>query len=289
MFQIFQKFPKFHLFGKVVKHELLASAMLYGVVLGLGLLFAFGTYWNHVVLIHNSISALLSFSFWSSAGLLSILALLLFFYIHTAIRYQNAMFGAEGALSFSLPVEARTLVLGKFCAALIYGICIFILIGILIYALISGTNTLFGNELLAENNMINTVTNTDNANVNAGLLLMFFLFIFEWVNTLSRIFAAVTLANLPRFARYNAIFAIVFFFVGGWIESFIMNTIFSLFSFSQDSFTTALTPLLQMQDATPFFGVMSSFLWQNIVIALLLCAAHLWVSIWLAKKYTILS
>lgn len=285
MFQMFQKFPKFHLFGKVVKHELFASAMLYGVVLGLGLLFAFGTYWNHVVLIHNSISALLSFSFWSSAGLLSILALLLFFYIHTAIRYQNAMFGAEGALSFSLPVEARTLVLGKFCAALIYGICICILIGILVYALISGTNTLFGTELLAEN----SITNTEGSNVNAGLLLLFFLLIFEWVNTLSRIFAAVTLSNLPQFARYNAIFAIIFFFVGGWIETFILNTILSLFSFSQDSLDTALTPLLQMQDATPFFGVMSSFLWQNIVIALLLCVAHLWVSIWLVKKYTILS
>lgn len=284
-FQMFQKFPKFHLFGKVVKHELFASAMLYGVVLGLGLLFAFGTYWNHVVLIHNSISALLSFSFWSSAGLLSILALLLFFYIHTAIRYQNAMFGAEGTLSFSLPVEARTLVLGKFCAALIYGICICILIGILVYALISGTNTLFGTELLAEN----SITNTEGSNVNAGLLLLFFLLIFEWVNTLSRIFAAVTLSNLPQFARYNAIFAIIFFFVGGWIETFILNTILSLFSFSQDSLDTALTPLLQMQDATPFFGVMSSFLWQNIVIALLLCAAHLWVSIWLVKKYTILS
>lgn len=285
---MFQKFPKFHLFGKVVKHELLASAMLYGVVLGLGLLFAFGTYWNHVVLIHNSISALLTYSFWTSAGILSVAVLLAFFYTHTAIRYQNAMFDAEGALSFSLPVEARTLVLGKFCAALIYGVGVCILIGILIYALLSGSSLFSANDLFAENTITNTVS--DGTSVTAGLLLMFFLLICEGINAVARLYAAVTLANLPQFVRYNRIWAIIFFFVGGWIENFIINTITAnLSSFSQQNLDDALTPLLQMQDATPFFGVMSSFLWQNILIALLLCVAHLWVSIWLVKKYTILS
>lgn len=276
----------FRLFGKVVKHELLASTTLYGVILGLGLILAFGTYWNHVVLMQNSISALLAFSFWTSAGLLSIIVLLLFFYIHTAIRYQNSMFGAEGYLSLSLPVEAHTLILGKFCAALIYGIGICILIGVLIFALLAGSNLLASSDLFTEN----TITNTGGTHVTAGLLLMFFLFICEGINTVARIYAAVTLANLPQFVRYNTLLAIVFFFVGGWIENFIINTITSnLFSFSQQNLDDALTPLLQMQDATPFFGIVGSFLWQSILVAIVLCVAHLWVSIWLVKKYTIIS
>lgn len=278
----------FHLFGKVVKHELLASATLYGVILGLGLLFAFGTYWNHVVLIHNSISALLTYSFWTSAGILSVAVLLAFFYTHTAVRYQKSMFGAEGYLSFSLPVAPHTLVLGKFCAALIYGVGVCILIGILIYALLSGSSLFSSNDLFAENTITNTVS--DGTSVTAGLLLMFFLLICEGINAVARLYAAVTLANLPQFVRYNRIWAIIFFFAGGWIENFIINSITAnLSSFSQQNLDDALTPLLQMQDATPFFGIVGSFLWQSILIAIVLCAAHLAVSIWLVKKYTVVS
>ena len=92
------------MFGKVMKQELRANSLLYGVASAIALLFAFATVINRTR--GTDVSYLVKAPLLISGCTIAIVVLVILFLIHTALRYQKSMYGNEGYLTFSLPISS---------------------------------------------------------------------------------------------------------------------------------------------------------------------------------------
>ena len=99
------------MFGKVMKQELRANSLLYGVASAIALLFAFATVMNRTR--GTDVSYLVKAPLLITGCTVAIVVLVMLFLIHTALRYQKSMYGNEGYLTFSLPVSSVELVTGN--------------------------------------------------------------------------------------------------------------------------------------------------------------------------------
>lgn len=124
------------MFGKVMKQELRANSLLYGVASAIALLFAFATVINRTR--GTDVSYLVKAPLLISGCTIAIVVLVILFLIHTALRYQKSMYGNEGYLTFSLPVSSVELVTGKYAAAALWGIIVCALCALLCFSIIYG-------------------------------------------------------------------------------------------------------------------------------------------------------
>lgn len=133
------------MFGKVMKQELRANSLLYGVASAIALLFAFATVINRTR--GTDVSYLVKAPLLISGCTIAIVVLVILFLIHTALRYQKSMYGNEGYLTFSLPVSSVELVTGKYAAAALWGIIVCALCALLCFSIIYGAVAPSGTEL----------------------------------------------------------------------------------------------------------------------------------------------
>lgn len=124
------------MFGKVMKQELRANSLLYGVASAIALLFAFATVMNRTR--GTDVSYLVKAPLLITGCTVAIVVLVMLFLIHTALRYQKSMYGNEGYLTFSLPVSSVELVTGKYAAAALWGIIVCVLCALLCFSILYG-------------------------------------------------------------------------------------------------------------------------------------------------------
>lgn len=263
--------------GKIIKHELRASVLLYGVVGGISLFFALATMINRAG--NDDFSYLRSAPFLVMGCTIAILVLILLFLIHTALRYRKSMYGNEGYLTFTLPVHSWELVLGKFAASAIWGILVCLLCGVLCFSILyssvqpSATEA-FWNEL---GNLWAKPEFRQAMLVFCGTMLI------STFEQIAILFLSVTLAQMPCFRRANGILALVFYFVITFAEGKITNLIPAL---SQKQLDLSLTPLFEMGDIAGFTNGMSVFLGTAILASVIFSVIYLVVNIILVKKCT---
>ena len=121
------------MFGKVMKQELRANSLLYGVASAIALLFAFATIMNRRAMV---LDYLMQAPLLISGCTIAIVVLVLLFLVHTALRYQKSMYGNEGYLTFSLPVSSVELITGKYAASALWGIIVCVLCGLLCFSIL---------------------------------------------------------------------------------------------------------------------------------------------------------
>lgn len=265
------------MFGKVMKQELRANSLLYGVASAIALLFAFATVMNRTR--GTDVSYLVKAPLLISGCTIAIVVLVILFLIHTALRYQKSMYGNEGYLTFSLPVSSVELVTGKYVAAALWGIIVCVLCALLCFSIIYGAVAPSGTELFwkevgeiwAMDGVRNTVILLA-VSVTAGMLEL-----------VAILYLSITLAHLPGIRRANGIFALVFFVAISYVEEKITD----FFPFlSSEYVDTALNFIMQSSDIDVVFQGLRSFLVPAVVASVVMTVLYLAITMLLTRKYT---
>lgn len=264
------------MFGKVMKQELRANSLLYGVASAIALLFAFATIMNRRAMI---LDYLMQAPLLISGCIIAIVVLVMLFLIHTALRYQKSMYGNEGYLTFSLPVSAVELVMGKFTAAALWGIIVCVLCGVLCFSILYGAVEPSATEIFwAE---VGKVWAADG--IRDSMVLIAVSLTLSMLETVALLYLSVTLAHLPFIRRGNGIFALIFFFGISYVEGKVMEFVPSL---SADYIEKTMTAVLDSADLDAFFQGIRSFLLPASISTIVMSVIYLAVTILLARKYT---
>lgn len=283
------------MFGKVLKYEMRATGLLYGVILGIGVLFGILTLFTTLPFNTSQAHYIMNYA---EGGMMIVVSLCtmvavlipVLFFVLTGIRYAKSMYGREGYLSHSLPVSATSLVLGKFVSTMIWGVAVSFLCIFLFIAIIYGI-------MIPQYVLMNDVSMTEaikefyfgicSAISEIGawkfLMILGISFILNIVLYANNIFLAVTLANLPCFPKGNTVLAVVFFFIINYIESRISNYIL-LDSVAEIPMNFSVS----MDGVRMIGGTFNHILLIADIISLVLAAIHIALVIWLVKKHTAL-
>lgn len=265
------------MFGKVMKQELRANSLLYGVASAIALLFAFATVMNRTR--GTDVSYLVKAPLLITGCTVAIVVLVMLFLIHTALRYQKSMYGNEGYLTFSLPVSSVELVTGKYAAAALWGIIVCVLGALLCFSILYGAVAPSGTELFwAE---VGKVWAMDG--IRSSMILISVSLILSMLETVAILYLAITLAHLPFIRKGNGIFALIFFFGISFAEGKVMELIPSL---STEYIEQTMTAILDKADLDLFFQGIRSFLLPASISTVVMSVVYLAVTILLARKYT---
>lgn len=264
------------MFGKVMKQELRANSLLYGVASVIALLFAFATVMNRRA---TSIDYLIQAPLLITGCTIAIVVLVILFLIHTALRYQKSMYGNEGYLTFSLPVSSVELITGKYAASALWGIIVCVLCGILCFSILYGAVEPSATEVFwAEVGQVWAIDG-----IRSSMLLIAFSLTLAMLETVALLYLAITLAYLPFIRRGNGIFALIFFFGISYVEGKIMEFIPSL---STSYIEKTMTAILDKADLDLFFQGLSSFMIPAAISTVVMSVIYLVITIFLARKYT---
>ena len=264
--------------GKVIKHDLRASGLLYGVGFLISLFIAVGTMLNRNTFYSENM--LLRASILMTACIVCVAALVLLFLIHTALRYDRSMYGEEGYLTFTLPLSAPQLVLGKFAAAVIWALCVSAMCGLLLFSILYSVVSVdaadaFWREvagLLRDPEVFYGLAST------AGVMIV------SLIENVALIFVAITIAYLPAIRRGNGILAVILYFGIGFVESKLMNAIPG---FSEQGIEMALDAALA-EGEMHFFGALGDLCSATMIWGVVFTALYLTVTIGLVRKFTAL-
>ena len=252
------------MFGKVLKYEMRATGLLYGVTLGIGVLFGLLTLFTTVPLETTGFHYIMNDAKVGMAVVVSLCTMVgvlipVLFFVLTAIRYTQSMYGREGYLSHSLPVSPTSLVLGKFVSTMIWGLvfsflCAFLFFSILYSILMP--EYMLASEMSGREAMAALWSDIGKILSDVGelVILLSLSIVLNIMLYSSYIFLAVTLAHLPCFSKGHTALAVVFFFVIIYVEGSITEKI------------------VQPSD----------------VVYLVLAVLHIVLVIWLVKKHTAL-
>lgn len=283
------------MFGKVLKYEMRATGLLYGVMLGIGVLFGiftlfttmpFGTSDFHYIMNYAEGGMMIIVSLCTMvAALIPVL-----FFVMTGIRYAKSMYGREGYLSHSLPVSPTSLVLGKFASTMVWSVAVSLLCAFLFFSIIYGIlmpRYMLENDMSAVEAMAMFWADLGRGISAIGawkfVLILSASLILNLMLYANYIFLAVTLANLPFFQKGNTVLAVVFFFIINYVEGRITKAIIKPFTqLSSVDLAFNLESLRQLG------GVFNHMILMADVIYLVLAVIHMAIVIWLVKKYTAL-
>ena len=265
------------MFGKVMKQELRANSLLYGVASAIALLFAFVTVMNRTR--GTDVSYLVQAPLLISGCTIAIVVLVLLFLVHTALRYQKSMYGNEGYLTFSLPVSSVELVTGKFAASALWGIIVCVLCGLLCFSILYGAVAPSGTELFWEE--VWNIWAMDG--IRDSMILVAVSLTLAMLETVALLYLSITLAYLPFIRRGNGIFALIFFFGISYVEEKVVELVPSL---STDYIEKTMTAILDKADLDLFFQGIRSFMLPAAISTVVMAVVYLAVTIILAKKYT---
>lgn len=264
------------MFGKVMKQELRANSLLYGVASAIALLFAFATIMNRRA---TSIDYLIQAPLLITCCTVAIVVLVILFLIHTALRYQKSMYGNEGYLTFSLPVSSVELITGKYAASALWGIIVCVLCGLLCFSILYGAVEPSATELFwAE---VGKVWAMDG--IRSSMILISVSLILSMLETVAILYLSITLAHLPFIRKGNGIFALIFFFGISYVEGKVLEFIPSL---STDYIEKTMTAILDKADLDLFFQGIRSFMLPAAISTVVMSVVYLAVTILLARKYT---
>lgn len=278
------------MFGKVVKHELRANAVLYLVCFTIALLFCVATVVNGKMVVYEAFASGWVMSTWvfliTMCGM-SIAVLGLMYAINTAIRYDHSMYGREGYLTFTLPISSTKLVLGKMTTAMIWGIGVFVVCILLCFSMLySAINP--DVEIMSTWEFIKSVFSEQDIIINIILFLVFCLIgILELIAT---IYLSICIAYLPVFRKGNRIIALVVFFGIHFVENKILE--WAALAMQEP---LSLEFVERMSDAPDalyladqlFFHFRTLFIF-GIVLGVVFIAIYTGLTIYLTKKYTAL-
>ena len=265
------------MFGKVMKQELRANSLLYGVASAIALLFAFATVINRTR--GTDVSYLVKAPLLISGCTIAIVVLVILFLIHTALRYQKSMYGNEGYLTFSLPISSVELVTGKYAAAALWGIIVCVLCALLCFSIIYGAVAPSGTELFwAEVEKVWAM-----AGIRSSMILIAVFLTLGMLETVALLYLAITLAHLPFIRKGNGIFVLIFFFGISFVEGKVMEIIPSL---STEYIEQTMTAIITNADLDAFFQGIRSFMLPAAISAVVMSVIYLAVTVILAKKYT---
>ncbi len=278
------------MFGKVVKHELRANALLYGVCFAIAFLFCIGTVINGKMVVYESTVADWVTSTWvflvMACGV-SVAVLALMYGINTAIRYDRSMYGREGYLTFTLPISTTKLVLGKMASAMIWGTGVFVVCGLLCFSILySAVNPDVG--IMRTWELVKTIFSEQEIILNIVLFLI--LCLLAVLELISMIYISICIAYLPCFRKGNRIIALVLFFV----ISFVENKILNLVSFAtQDALGLVLEEDIMyipngIELAQQLFSNFRTLCIMGIIWCVIFTAVYTTITIYLTKKYTAL-
>lgn len=263
--------------GKVLKQELRANSLLYGVASAIALLFAFATVMNRTG--GTDVSYLMKAPLLITGCTVAIVVLVILYLIYTALRYQKSMYGNEGYLTFSLPVSSVELIAGKYVAAVIWGIMVSLLCGVLCFSILYGAVAPSGTELFWTE--VGKAWAVDG--VRNSIILVAVSVTVGMLELVAVLYLSITLAHLPGIRRANGIFALIFFVAISYAEEKVTD----LFPFlSSEHVDTTLNSIMQSSDADMVFQGLQSFLLPATVAAVVLVILYLGITILLAKKYT---
>lgn len=263
--------------GKVIKQELRANSLLYGVASAIAVLFAFVTVMNRTG--GTDVSYLMKAPLLITGCTVAIVVLVILYLIYTALRYQKSMYGNEGYLTFSLPVSSVELIAGKYVAAAIWGIMVSLLCGVLCFSILYGAvapsaTELFwkeAREIWAMDSVRNTVILIA-VSVTVGMLEL-----------IAVLYLSITLAHLPGIRRANGIFALIFFVAISYAEEKVTD-LFPILS--SEHVDTTLNSIIQSSDMDVVFQGLRSFLVPAVAVSVVLVVLYLAITMLLAKKYT---
>lgn len=259
------------MFGKVMKQELRANSLLYGVASAIALLFAFATVMNRTR--GTDVSYLVKAPLLITGCTVAIVVLVMLFLIH------KSMYGNEGYLTFSLPVSSVELVTGKYAAAALWGIIVCVLCALLCFSILYGAVAPSGTELFwAE---VGKVWAIDG--IRSSMVLIAVSLTLSMLETVAILYLAITLAHLPFIRKGNGIFALIFFFGISFAEGKVMELIPSL---STEYIEQTMTAILDKADLDLFFQGIRSFLLPAAISTVVMSVVYLAVTILLARKYT---
>ncbi len=288
------------MYGKIVKHELLANIKLYGIMLGIGLLIVIGLFIGatplnstHFYINAAGVSAVILFVF----SMVTLMVIILLHFIWQGIRYAQSMYGREGYLSFTLPVSPVELILGKFTASVILGIGVAVLCGLLIfsnvYSMMGASYMEFGTASAGEvwgmfyQDIKRLFSDPPLLRCAISFVIAILLRMLLLTNY---IFLAITLANLPCFRKGNTILTFVFLYFIPYIEEIIIGVFTTAFIFINGGhflrFWERLNMAMEIGDFSTIWNSNFYIIWRWNVLQLLLVAIHMILVIWLAKKYT---
>ncbi len=278
------------MFGKVVKHELRADGLLYGVCFVIAVLFCITTVINGRMIVHASMVADWMTSTWvflvMACGI-SVAVLVLMYGINTAIRYDHSMYGREGYLTFTLPISTTKLVLGKMASAMIWGTGVFVVCGLLCFSILYSTiNPEVG--IMSTWELVKSIFSEQEIVLNIVLFLLFCLL--GILELISMIYISVCIAYLPCFRKGNRIIALVLFFV----ISFVEDKILGLVSFATQHALglTVETDIMYIPNgielAQRLFSNFRILCIMGIVLCVIFTTIYTSITIYLTKKYTTL-
>lgn len=269
------------MFGKVVKHELRTSAVLYLVCFGIALLFCCATIFNGKMVLYETVTSNFMAATWifliAACGI-SIGVLVLMYCIDTAMRYDRSMYGRQGYLTFTLPISSTQLVLGKMTVAMIWGMGVFVVCGLLCFSILySAVDPKVGIMGIWE--LIEEIFSKQNVLSSAlSFMVLSFIGILE---TVAMIYFSICIAYLPCFHKGNRIIALVLFFVLTYVEDKILDIIFG--------FSPAYAMIISSEDiesVTYMLAVLRELSVWGIVLGIVFTAFYTGATIYITKKYT---
>lgn len=264
------------MFGKVMKQELRANSLLYGVASVIALFFAFATIMNRRAM---ALDYLMQAPLLISGCTIAIVVLVLLFLVHTALRYQKSMYGNEGYLTFSLPVSSVELITGKYAASALWGIIVCVLCGLLCFSILYGAVEPSATELFWTE--VGKAWAMDG--IRSSMILIAVSLTLSMLETVAILYLSITLAHLPFIRRGNGIFALIIFFGISYVEGKVLEFIPSL---STDYIEKTMTAILDKADLDLFFQGIRSFMLPAAISTVVMSVVYLAVTILLARKYT---
>ncbi len=264
------------MFGKVMKQELRANSLLYGVASAIALLFAFATIMNRRAMV---LDYLMQAPLLISGCTIAIVVLVLLFLVHTALRYQKSMYGNEGYLTFSLPVSSVELITGKYAASALWGIIVCVLCGLLCFSILYGAVEPSATELFWTE--VGRIWAMDG--IRSSMILIAVSLTLSMLETVAILYLAITVAHLPFIRKGNGIFALIFFFGISYVEGKVLEFIPSL---STAYIEKTMTAIINNADLDAFFQGIRSFLLPAAITTVVMTVIYLAVTIFLARKYT---
>ena len=264
------------MFGKVMKQELRANSLLYGVASAIALLFAFATIMNRRAMV---LDYLMQAPLLISGCTIAIVVLVLLFLVHTALRYQKSMYGNEGYLIFSLPVSSVELITGKYAASALWGIIVCVLCGLLCFSILYGAVEPSATELFWTE--VGRIWAMDG--IRSSMILIAVSLTLSMLETVAILYLAITVAHLPFIRKGNGIFALIFFFGISYVEGKVLEFIPSL---STAYIEKTMTAIINNADLDAFFQGIRSFLLPAAITTVVMTVIYLAVTIFLARKYT---
>lgn len=270
------------MFGKVVKHELRTSAILYLVCFGIALLFCVATIFNGKMAWYGNVKNDLAITVWMFLILacsISIVVLVLMYSVDTAIRYDRSMYGREGYLTFTLPISSTQLVLGKLTASVIWGIGVFVLCGLLCFSILYSTIDSTEN-IMKIWEMLRTVFSQ--SEIVSSILLFLGLCLVGILETVATIYFSICIAYLPCFRKGNRMIALGLFCALTYVENKILEfyPIYQDIVFAQDAEDMIYNSIQHM------LSMLRELFVLEIVLGTVFTVLYIGVTIYITKKHT---